>query len=65
MQWGKSRIMIYGGGKQFHELLPGFIMWNYVPRTPTRCPTIPENVDELLAWNSFNDLKLGPLKLAW
>lgn len=54
-----------GGEKQFHELLPGFIMWNYVPCTPMRCPTIPENVDELLAWNSFNDLKLGPLKLAW
>lgn len=24
-----------------------------------------QSMDEPLAWNSFNDLKLGPLKLAW
>lgn len=34
-------------------------------RTPRDAPQPLQSLDELLAWNSFNDLKLGPLKLAW
>lgn len=35
------------------------------PVPPRDAPQSLQNVDELLPWNSFNDLKLGPLKLAW